>query len=55
MIIKKPFLQKSLLLLSAVLVSSLTWALEPIVKSPQVDTPKRLLLIGNSYPEFDTK
>jgi hypothetical protein len=42
-------LQKSLLLFGALLVSSLAWALEPAVKGPQVDTPKRLLLIGNSY------
>ena len=43
------FLRKSLLLLSAILVSSMAWAIEPVVKTPQVDTPKRLLLIGNSY------
>lgn len=42
-------LQKSLFLLSTLLVCSLAWALEPTVKNPQVDTPKRLLLIGNSY------
>ncbi len=33
----------------AFMLSSLSWALEPMVKSPQVDTPKRLLMIGNSY------
>jgi hypothetical protein len=42
-------LQKTLFLLSTLLVGSLAWALEPTVKNPQVDTPKRLLMIGNSY------
>lgn len=46
---KPTFIQKALLLFCAVFVSSIAWALEPTVKTPQVDTPKRLLLIGNSY------
>lgn len=40
---------KSLIFLLAVVFSSFAWAVEPTVKGPQVDTPKRLLLIGNSY------
>lgn len=39
----------SLIFLCAFIFSSFAWALEPTVKNPQVDTPKRLLLIGNSY------
>lgn len=44
-----PILRKSLIFLCAVIFSSFAWAMEPAVKNPQVDTPKRLLLIGNSY------
>ena len=36
-------------LFCAIAFTSIAWALEPTVKAPQVDTPKRLLLIGNSY------
>lgn len=42
-------LKKLLLVFFLVSFSALSWALDPTVKSPQVDTPKRLLLIGNSY------
>lgn len=41
--------KKLLLVFCLVSFSSHSWALDPTVKSPQVDTPKRLLLIGNSY------
>lgn len=42
-------LKKLLLVFCLVSFSALSWALDPTVKSPQVDSPKRLLLIGNSY------
>jgi hypothetical protein len=41
--------EKLLLLVCALFLTSMSWATEPTVKNPQVDTPKRLLLIGNSY------
>lgn len=40
---------KLVVFICAVFISSLAWALEPTVKTPQVDTPKRVLLVGNSY------
>lgn len=46
---KNYYIRKFIVLFCLVSFSSLTWALSPIVKNPQVDTPKRLLLIGNSY------
>ena len=35
--------------ISAIFIGSVAWALEPTVKTPQVDTPQRVLLVGNSY------
>jgi len=49
MLINSKFLKKSLAFFCAISFTSIVWALEPTVKAPQVDTPKRLLLIGNSY------
>ena len=46
---KNHYVRKFFILCCLVSFSSLTWALSPTVKNPQVDTPKRLLLIGNSY------
>ena len=43
------FIKKSVIFFCALVFTSQAWALEPAVKNPQVDTPKRLLLIGNSY------
>ena len=42
-------LSRFVVFISAIFISSLAWALEPTVKNPQVDTPKRVLLVGNSY------
>ncbi|MDO9023670.1 hypothetical protein [Zwartia sp.] len=47
--INTTFIQKGLAFFCALTVTSVVWALEPTVKTPQVDTPKRLLMIGNSY------
>ena len=45
----KHYIGKCLAVLYAFTFASAVWALEPTVKTPQVDTPKRVLLIGNSY------
>jgi hypothetical protein len=47
--INKKLFSNFVVLVSAFLFGSLVWALEPMVKTPQVDTPKRVLLVGNSY------
>lgn len=41
--------KKIFLLISAIAFGSIAWAVEPIVKGPQVETPKRVLMVGNSY------
>lgn len=46
---KNHYVRKFFILCCLVSLSSISWALSPTVKNPQVDTPKRLLLIGNSY------
>lgn len=38
-----------LVVFCTLMVTSGAWALEPNVKMPQVETPKRLLMVGNSY------
>ncbi|MBX3661918.1 MAG: hypothetical protein KF804_05655 [Burkholderiales bacterium] len=40
---------KSLLLLAALLLPPAAGAAAPAIKAPQVDTPKRILFVGNSY------
>lgn len=40
---------KSLLFLFAILFATLTQAATPAIKAPGVDTPKRVLFVGNSY------
>jgi len=40
---------KSLLFLTAFLLAAVTQAADPAIKAPQVDTPKRVLFVGNSY------
>ncbi len=40
---------KSLLFLAAFLLAPAAAAVAPAVKAPQVDTPKRVLFVGNSY------
>jgi len=47
--VNKKIMEKLLVLVCAFAFASISWALNPTVKTPQVDTPKRLLLIGNSY------
>lgn len=41
--------KKAFLLISTIVFASIAWAIEPIVKAPQIETPKRVLLVGNSY------
>jgi hypothetical protein len=41
--------EKILFFICAITFTTFAWAISPTVQSPQVDTPKRLLLIGNSY------
>jgi hypothetical protein len=43
----KPLLKT--LLLAGLLATGVTQAASPAVKAPQVDTPKRVLFVGNSY------
>jgi len=45
----KKCIEKCIFIFCAFTFASFAWALEPVVKAPQVDTPKRILLIGNSY------
>jgi len=40
---------KSLLFFFAIILATLTQAATPAIKAPQVDTPKRILFVGNSY------
>ena len=40
---------KSLLLTAAFLLTAAAQAATPAIKAPQVDTPKRILFVGNSY------
>lgn len=40
---------KSLLFFFAILLATLTQAATPAIKAPGVDTPKRVLFVGNSY------
>ena len=37
------------LLLAALLIAVAAQAASPAIKAPQVDTPKRVLFVGNSY------
>jgi hypothetical protein len=40
---------KSLLFTAAFLLAAVAQAATPVIKAPQVDTPKRILFVGNSY------
>ncbi len=48
LLFKRPFLRIALAFL-ALTWSALGFALEPLVKAPQVDKPTRVLFVGNSY------
>lgn len=47
--VNKKMKEKILFFLCAITFTSFAWGISPTVKNPQVDTPKRLLLVGNSY------
>jgi len=42
-------LKRALLLLCGLLCAQLVWAAPPAVRMPQVESPNRVLLVGNSY------